>query len=319
VKKLDEWAKGRPIFIAIASQQIAFGAEPCFQALHALKSGEPVDGFTEAPHIDYWISLYKNHKKITESFKKTFSGFDELSEIGISISDLLSFNRKQRRMLGSKKYNNNLRKKFESLSQEDWDEIQNFWKEVYLISLDSIKSDIAGEYDKELSEKIKNTIKEPEMIFYLRVWVPCWMLYGELPPTLLRSARLGNIEALEKLIRLDNSVIHEPKIAEILHQASAKKNKSTYNLLVKAQLKGPKTKITLQKIKMNFAGFISAASSAFGHRLSEPEIRSLFDAVACDTGKGDIDTDIPDSPEAFAKAIQRERQFWSIIPQPDKK
>jgi len=135
VKKLDEWAKGRPILIAIASQQIAFGAEPCFQALHALKSGEPVGGSVEPPHIDYWIGLYKNHKKITESFKKTFSDFDELSEIGISISDLFNFNRKQRRILGSKKYNNNLRKELESLSQEDWNEFQIVWKDLNFFNL----------------------------------------------------------------------------------------------------------------------------------------------------------------------------------------
>ncbi len=89
--------------------------------------------------------------------------------------------------------------------------------------------------------------------------------------------------------------------------------------MIRAQQKGPKAKITLQKIKMNFAGFISAISSTLGHRLTEPEIRSLFDAVSSDTGKGYIDTNIPDSPESFGKAIQRERQFWSIIPQPDKK
>jgi len=319
VNKLDEWAKDKPIFLAIFAQQIAFGAEPCLQALHALKSGEPFEGFTEMPHIDYWISLYKNHKKITEYLKNTFIDFGELSEIGIFLSDLFRMNRIQRRILGSKKYNNKLRKELESLSQEDWDEIQEFWKMVYRISLNDIKSDMDGEYNEELSERIGKAFKDPEMIFYLRVWVPCWILYGKFPPTLLRSARLGNVDVLEKLIRLDGSVIHDKKIAEFLHQAQAKKNKSTYNLLVKAQLKGPKTKITLQKIKMNFAGFISAASSALGHRLSEPEIRSLFDAVSQDTGKGDIDTDIPDSPEAFAKAIQRERQFWSIIPQPDKK
>ena len=56
-----------------------------------------------------------------------------------------------------------------------------------------------------------------------------------------------------------------------------------------------------------------------GHKLNEPEIRSLFDAVARDTGKGEIDTEIPESPEAFAKAIQRERTFWMPTIRPDKK
>ena len=59
---------------------------------------------------------------------------------------------------------------------------------------------------------------------------------------------------------------------------------------------------------MNLAGFISVISTAFGEkfRLREPDIRALFDAVAKDSGKGDIDTYLPDSPESFVKAIQRE-------------
>jgi len=157
------------------------------------------------------------------------------------------------------------------------------------------------------------------VLFFIRVWIPCWLLYGNFPPNILRSARLGNIDALEKLIRLDGSIIHDPKIAEFLNREASKKNKSTYNFLIRSIGKKPKGKVTLQKLKMNFAGLISSISSAIRHRLTEREIRDLFDAISKDTGKGDIDLDIPDSPETFAKAIQRERQFWSIIPQPDKK
>jgi hypothetical protein len=157
------------------------------------------------------------------------------------------------------------------------------------------------------------------MLFFYRVCIPCWLLYRQFPPTLLRSARTGNIDSIEKLLRLDSSTIHDPKIAEIYHQEQSKKNKSVYDLMAQSLDKSPRAKITLQKIKMNFAGLLSAYSSAFGQRLTEPEIRALFDAISRDSGKGDIDTDLPDGSEVFSKAIQRERKFWSIIPQPDKK
>lgn len=317
--KLDAWANGKPPLIAIIAQQIAVSADSCYIALTALKSGEPIEGYKKPPKLAEWINFYKNHRIIIQNLKGTLKRFDEIAEIGIFVSDILILNRKVRRRLGSKKFNNKPRKDLEGLSQEDWKEIQEVGKTVYQISLKDIESDIKGEYDDELSKEIKESLKDPEMLFFIKVWAPCWLLYREFPPTLLRSARLGNIKALEKLIRLDKSIIHDPKIAEFLHQAKEKKNKAIYNDLIKTLQKGPKEKITLQKIKMNLAGLISAISSAFGHRLLEPQLRSLFDAVAQDTDKGDIDTDIPDSPEAFAKAIQRERRFWSIIPQPDKK
>lgn len=44
--------------------------------------------------------------------------------------------------------------------------------------------------------------------------------------------------------------------------------------------------------------------------LEEPDIRALFDAVAQDNGL-EMDADIPESPEAFYKAIYRARKFWS--------
>jgi hypothetical protein len=39
VKKLDEWAKNKPIALAIIAQQIAISAEPCSEFLKLLKVG----------------------------------------------------------------------------------------------------------------------------------------------------------------------------------------------------------------------------------------------------------------------------------------
>ena len=247
--------------------------------------------------------------------------FGEVAGIGIELFDLFRLNRKQRLILGSEKFNHKIKKELESLSQEDFQEITEFFKSIYNASLKDMENDIDNSYDREIVLSIKKNFNDPEMIFFFRVFVPCQLLYGDLPSRLLRSARLGNIDALEKLIRIDKSIIHEPKISAFLHKEGSKINKSKYNHLVDCLKKGPKSKITLKTVKMNFAGFISVISTAFGDkfRLKEPDIRALFDAVAKDYGKGDIDIDLPDSPETFGKAIQRERKFWSFIPQPGQK
>ncbi len=325
MKKLDEWAKDKPILLAIFAQQVAVNAEPCFEFFELFKVGERIENYHELPPLKTWLSFYKNHRLLYEYLIKVFKEFGGIGEIGAELAELLSFNRKKRRQLGSTKFNNKIKEVIGELSPNEMQqlisEINNFWEDVYNLNLADIKSGINGTEDDGFIKKFKDVLKDHEMLFFIGVWTPCWILYGEFPPTLLRSARLGDIEALEKLIRLDPSVIHDQKIAEYLHQAKSKRNKFEYNHLTRCLQKNPKVKITRAKIKMNFAGLISAMSSALGHRLTAAEIRDLFDAVESDKKRSDsdIDEDIPLKPENFLKAIQRERQFWSIIPQPDTK
>ena len=180
MNKLDEWARDKPIVIALISQQIAFSAVYCYQALKAWKSGESIGDYRQPSKIKEWIGFYKEHRKILEYFKRTLCSFNELGEIGAFISDLLQSGRRERRKIGSKKYNKKLRKEIENLSHEEWNEIKAFWEKVYRISLDDLKSDLNDEYEEELSRKIKEALKGPEMLFFLRVWVPCWSFRGNL-------------------------------------------------------------------------------------------------------------------------------------------
>jgi hypothetical protein len=62
-------------------------------------------------------------------------------------------------------------------------------------------------------------------------------------------------------------------------------------------------------------------AALLGQPLNEPEIRDLFDAVQKDMQKDPfaIDEDLPPTPEAFTRAIHRDRAFWLQSFQPDKK
>lgn len=324
MRELEKWAKDKNILIAIISICIAYSADSCFKFLKFFKAGEHIEGYHSPPKLKEWLELYKSHRKFDKYLRDTFSDFGELPKIIGEFSDQLDLNRKIRRKLGSNKFNKIFGKEIEQISSAEWEEIkkaiEEFWQKVYQLNLEDIEADIKGEVDEELAKKFRTElVKEPEMLFFIRVWAPCWLLYGQLPPTLLRSARTGNIDSLEKLLRLDESTINDSKIAEIYHQAKSKKNKTVYDLMTKSLNKSPRAKITLQKIKINFAGMISTISIYLCQRLTEPEIRALFDAIAHDTGKGDIDTDLPDSPESFSKAIQRERNAWRIFDKPGQK
>ena len=125
----------------------------------------------------------------------------------------------------------------------------------------------------------------------------------------MREARKGDIEALDNILRLDSSSIFDRKISQKVHYFRAH-DKKKFDIITAAFSGQPQRKISVQKVKVLMASLISHISSDFEEKLTEPDIRTLFDAIARDQGLGDIDTDLPESPHAFYMAIKRELPFW---------
>lgn len=317
MKQLNEWAKGKPQGLVIMAQQFAVAAEPCFEFLKKIKLGDRIEAFSSLPKAKEWVRLYRNHRRMERSLIECLRGFGKNVGVWAEVIELIFLRRKTLRNVLE-----NIKKQFEIMRPfERRRFISKGQKEasrVYSLHLADIESDINRNVDEKLNRRLKEALSEPEIKFFFKVWVPCWFLYGDYPPRLLRRARLGHLKPMEKIVRLDPSVVNDPKIAEYLHQARAKGKKKTLSVLTDALLKGPKAKITLRKVKCSIAGAISCASILMRHRLTEPEIRGLFNAVAHDMNKEDRDQDLP-SPEAFEKAIRRERAFWMPTLAPDKK
>ena len=109
------------------------------------------------------------------------------------------------------------------------------------------------------------------------------------------------------ILAMSIAALSEP-IGKIYHNTKTKR--IIHERLNNSLGGNPKVKIDKKKIKMSLAGLISFYSEKIGQRLNEREIREYFDQIAKLKGNGDIDTDIPESSDAFAKAIQRERRNW---------
>ena len=310
MNKIEKWCKNKPYLLAIGARHIVAGSKPCYEFLLKWKSGKQLTGLETPIDLDQWINLYKNHKRIEKCLKHLFMLFGEVAEIAIDFFDAFKLNRKERKRLGSKKFNQLIREELIKLSPEDWRELNKKWFEFLQISLDSLENDILGELDEATTRRIKELFNQPEMLFYIRVQIPCWLFYGEHPSFLLRKARLGDIDAIEKMLRLDPSLRNDTKIKRIFHNATWSGKKSTASKISSAQTKTSLKKISLKHIKSSAAGLISALANQLYVKLTEPEIRKLFDAVAELSGHGEIDIDLPDSPEAFSKAIQRARKLW---------
>ena len=316
MRELNRWGKDKHLGLVVAAQQLAMGIEPLSKWLRSIKVEELLGDHITFPPLKQWIYLYKDHRRLEKFLVEIFKEFGGIAEYGAYLAESFFEGIQYLRKVGP----GSLKKQFEGMSDDEREGIQNeavkILDQLYDLHKSDIESDIEGKVDKELLEKLKKAFKKPEMLFFLRVWVPCLFLYGEYPGKLLRKARLGIIDAMEKLLRVDPSAIGDKIICEQFHRASGKENKSDFNILVKALQKRPKGKVTQRKTKYSIAGLISALSNG---SLTEPSIRRLFDAVAHDVKKEDIDTNLPDAAEAFSKAIQRQRIFWMSTIRPDKK
>src|SRR5690606_20005672 len=142
------------------------------------------------------------------------------------------------------------------------------------------------------------------------------LFYGEYPTNLLRRARGGDLEALDMLLKLDKSLIFEPRIAELFRQESLSSRRARYLKICKSLQSLPR-QLTEKQSKMKAAALIKCMMPG---GIDTPEIRKLFDGVAAasTSGKAISDTALPESPEAMQKAVRREVLRQKLLPVPDK-
>lgn len=162
--------------------------------------------------------------------------------------------------------------------------------------------------EEEALAQLQVAYAQPEMLFFFKVWGPCWLHYKTSPTRLLRKARRGHSESFKKLLRLDNSVLFDPLLAERFHQIKVKKSRSEYEDLLMAFNNPVNQEIDPKQIKLFIAALISDFSLKNGRRLTAPEIRELFDAISQDRGQGRFDRQLPNKSDHFAQEMRKIRK-----------
>lgn len=288
-----KWAEGKPEDLALLARIIAFSAEGLCQMVQDFYDGGPYSQFLTFPPLDEWHDYYEEPDEIAEFMAR----FVSLSPSEYAFSLQQEMNNLTRRINNGE----NVTEPTGSLNERE-ENCRSFNESI---------TDVSFEDCPTLSpEEFVAFYSDPMMNFYVNVSMICDAFYGEGVGELLKKARLGNYDALEKILRLDESMISEPSIAAQVYELKVEGKKTKYLKLLECLGKRPKLKLTLQKIKYVKAGHISAYSELMGRKLTEPEIRALFDAVSSDRGNGPIDTTLPESSETFSKVIQRERVVW---------
>ncbi len=171
--------------------------------------------------------------------------------------------------------------------------------------------------DEEEAEETDEFMRSAAGQFYLRVWLPCWIMHREYPPQLLFRARHGALDALEKLLRLDMSVVHDPRVAEHVHRITHAGTVRDRSLIANALAGKPKGKLDRRGVRYALMGLISQFALAFGTRVAAPDIARLFDGIERVRAGRQSDKFIPVG-EALTKAVSRHRDWPSLPTKPDK-
>lgn len=312
---IEKWAEDKPFLIALFAPQLAVSARDMHKAFRHIRERRVLNHQYPLPVLPAWFVIYRSHRKPLGLMRKFISNFSKFGAEGVDFGDAI--------LEGIRLVRTGKLQASEIVpNAEDFHQILPQLQSTLSASFQDIEDDLS-DTPPEPSAKTAAlklfTDMELESSFHMLVLVPCWLLYREHPTRLYRKARLGDVDAIEKLLRLDPLLLHDPSIGKAI-QAFRFANKTlAYENLIEASLKQPKARITRKKMKYATAGLISGLSSIIQAALTEPQIRALFDAIAQDADGSSIDTDLADSPEAFAKAINRDRAFWLKTLLADKK
>lgn len=295
--KIESWEVEKDLLIRIFAQWAARSAHLIYEVLPGFNQKEFLNKFEECP-LDEWLHYYRR--------PRDFFGF--------MISGGLKFGGTVGMLAGNFYYLFQSHPAFRLKVQLKPPPPTSFTiEELQSIHTQFIREDIENQ---PLADEVKQTVTEvfltKEFLFLIQIILRSWLLYGESPIQIYKKATHGEHEALERLLRLDKLQIQNPRINRWLYRL-ARDEKDQYQLaaLLTTFRDPTHPKITLRKVKYLMAGLISVGSELLGERLSAPEIQNLFDAVNMDLGIDTLrDHDLPSAPESFAKAIQREREFW---------
>jgi hypothetical protein len=319
MRNLKKWLENKPPFLAfVAYMTTTVGVEVLPIFLTMLKRGERFEFFGALPAVREWMRLYRDHRRVEKVVRENIQGWGEVGEKGEELLSSFMDGLRYVKDVGIEEVKIEMQEANTEELRQSFKTTRENWNEFFNRLVAELELTDAGEINEEQARWVRQAFSGPEWEFFSRVWLVCSFFYGEHPGRLLRKARLGDIEAMEKLLRLDKAVVSDEKIAGHLNRLYWEK-KATYDRLIRALRGGVKIKATPKNMKYVIAGLISQLSILLGHKLNEPEIRGLFNAISRDQGRGLEDQDLVQGSDDFRRTISRTQEFWARVSGADKK
>jgi hypothetical protein len=255
LKDIENWGAGKPVVFVMLAKEFAFHAHEYVELVNGINSGKYARGLGRPPTAREMLRLYKDHNRLSREMCTLFT---RVSAPGGSIpedwkkiqGDLRRWARepveKRRQDVEEIK---NLLAKDKGMAKEIATELHDMHKE----QMEEMQAEIAG---KDPDVDFTELIKMPEWQFFVRVWAPCLLLYGEYATVLLRKARRGDLNSLLQLVRIDKSVLGDALIADQLAQAHAQGLRGFLGKIAPA-IKGTGKRIKPRDAMLRVAALIS--------------------------------------------------------------
>ena len=333
MKHFNKWAKDKSPLLAMSSLMLAVFAEVGCALIKIFREEKFMEGLVSLPPLTEWLSLYRNQKKVLNNVYNTFTSMNEDFEQIINLFDILVGMLREYGPFETIRIIEN-----PSCKDEEWigDYVREWFPKTQEIIMREYVNFARFGVDDEEGKIFRDKYFTPEVIFFLKIWIPCLLFYGESVPTILRRARQGNYDDIEKLLKLDPSIIHDSRIKEIHHKATVAKERGKINRMTKALQLKPRMKADIRKVRYNMAGLLSGYSIVIGEELTAKDINNLFIAVALDMGRDATDVDLMVksgtkklskeedtvdfiNEETLTKEIYNSRILWKIFPLPERK
>jgi hypothetical protein len=204
---VKEWAKDKPYIIALVAPHVVTAVRDFHLDCQHLKSRRFGKHQFRLNHLQPWFRLYRSHRKGIKFLRDLFSiiigneGMDCIDTFKTELDKLFKLDKEAL---------------LENLpTPEQVEEIRQVMNEFLEESYKDIEEDFADTpLDPDDQDAMKKLVDDNPLdsSFFLFVTVPCWVLYRMSPTQLYFKARSGDYDALERILRLDPLMIHNPYI-----------------------------------------------------------------------------------------------------------
>jgi len=347
---IHRWACDHDLSVHTAKlcHQAVSMAEMMWEVSKRVRSGELDQRLPARPPADAWLRLYRQHRHVFRAVVDIMPDWD-LS--GAEADEVISSGRavglmardnpaKLKRLTGY--YMRRVSKKRVRAAIRL--AIRRAHKD-YRAHLQEMMDIANGEPDPYVNQVDDLLTSSHEFHFFLRVVIVCIIEFNRLPIDLLRVARQGDEAAIEKLLRLDDQMLHEPAIERWINGCDGAMRIERRRLAMAWIDKGPTGQNHPRHFKQCVGGLISALSKRASllittekgkvivkpQPLNAPQIEKLFHAWYRDRHqRRQPNMKDPDvlgrngralTPDAWSRRIREYRKLWDRIlfrGQPDK-
>jgi len=328
---VDRWADGkRTNLLAIGLAQWLAVAAPYVFGLIGYVRDRTLDLVLPArPSLDVWLELYTDHRRITQRLADVMC--DE-KPWGVEVQQGLD---KARRVsVWAKSRPDELRARIAKIDRGRLEKLVKMGMRAARrgrrMNLLALRRTLRGDWrdiDKEddFGEVLGSS---PEVYFYVRVVLPCVCVYRTAPALLLRRAERDDPDAIEKLLRLDDSAQHFPAVIAWKDKVSGRARLDRIAQIGHWVTQGlDHGQFTIRQVKVSVAGLILAVADVVGKHwvpgkpglhqseLKQADILELFHTVERDRKGGSVgvyDEDIVDlETGSWRRMVSDQRKLWA--------